>query len=117
MYDMDSRLDGRYSLPLIASDNWDSIRNAVTEVYGVEYLPVHDRRGRPTSESTFVPKQDLKYVQVVKERDEYGNLKKVITVIVYGDPVEVRASLAISIGLLGHKRAVGGEAEPLSEEL
>ena len=82
--------------PLIASDNWDPIRDAVTEVYGVEYLPVHDGRGRPTSESAFVPRQDLKYVQVVKERDEHGNLKKVVTKIVYGDPVEVRASLAIS---------------------
>jgi hypothetical protein len=83
-------------LPLIASGNWDPIRDAVTEVYGVESLPVHDGRGRPTSESAFVPRQDLRYVQVVKERDEHGNLKKVVSRIVYGDAVEVRASLAIS---------------------
>ena len=79
-----------------ASDNWDPIRDAVTEVHGVEYLHVHDGRGRPTSESAFVPRQDLKYVQVVKERDEHGNLKKVVTRMVFGDPVEIRASLAIS---------------------
>ena len=39
---------------------------------------------------------DLKYAQVVKVRDERGNLKEVKTRIVYGDPVDVEASLILS---------------------
>lgn len=64
-----------------------------------------------------MPRQDLKYVRVVKERDGHGNPKKVVTRMVYGDPVEVGASLAGHIGLQGHNHFIGGEAEPFSEEL
>lgn len=93
---MDSRLDHSHPLPLIVSDNWDPIKDAVEEAYGVEYLPVHDGRGRPYSKSRFAPRPDLKYAQVVKVRDQHGNLKSVETMIVHGDPVDVRASLILS---------------------
>lgn len=33
---MDSRLDRSYPTPLMVSDDWDPIRDAVEEVYGVE---------------------------------------------------------------------------------
>jgi len=96
LYDLDSRLDSSYPLPLIISDNWDAIKDAVTEVYGVEYLPVHDGRGRPYSRSRWAVRPDLKYAQVVKVRDEHGNLKSVKRRIVYGDPVDVKTSLTLS---------------------
>jgi IS1 transposase len=96
MYDMDSRLDHAYPLPLIVSDNWDPINDAIDEVYGIEYLPVSRRRGRPYSSSRFVRRPDLKYAQVMKVRDEHGNLKAIETRIVHGDPVDVRASLILS---------------------
>jgi hypothetical protein len=96
IYDMDSRLDHTYPLPLIVSDNWDPIKDAIDEVYGIEYLPVSHRRGRPYSKSRFAARPDLRYAQVVKVRDERGNLKAVKTRIVYGDPVEVGASLILS---------------------
>jgi|GEM_PF-2958046 len=93
---MDSRLDRSYPLPLIVSDNWDSIKDAVEEVYGVEYLPAHDGRGRPYSKSRFTPRPDLKYAQIVKVKDAQGNLEKVETMIVHGDPIDVAASLILS---------------------
>ena len=96
LYDLDSRLDHSYPLPLIVSDDWDSIKDAVTEVYGVEYLPVHDGRGRPYSRSRWAVRPDLKYAQVAKVKDVYGNLKSVKTRIIYGDPVDVKASLILS---------------------
>jgi hypothetical protein len=96
LYDLDFRLDHRSPLPLIVSDNWDPIRDAIEEVYGVEYLPVSHRRGRPFSKSRFVVVSDLKYAQVVKVRDERGNLKEVKTRIIYGDPIDVEASLILS---------------------
>lgn len=93
---MDSRLDKSCPVPLIVSDDWDPIRDAVTEVYGIEYLPVSHARGRPFSRSRFVPRPDLKYAQVVKVRDEHGRMKRVERRIVYGDPAEVKASLILS---------------------
>jgi len=76
LYDMDSRLDRSYPLPLIVSDNWDSIKDAVEEVYGVEYLPAHDGRGRPYSKSRFAPRPDLKYAQIVKVKDAKATSKR-----------------------------------------
>ena len=94
---MDSRLDHAYpSLPLIVSDNWDPIKDAVEEVYGVEYLPAHDGRGRPYSKSKFAPRPDLKYAQVVKVKDTHGNLEKIETRIIHGDPSDIKASLILS---------------------
>ncbi len=93
---MDSRLDPTYPLPLIVSDNWDPIKDAIEEVYGVEYLPLSFRRGRPYSKSRFAVRPDLRYAQVVKVRDERGNLKEVKTRIVHGDPIDVEASLILS---------------------
>ena len=94
---MDSRVDHAYPLPLIVSDNWDPIKDAVEEVYGIEYLPVSHRPGRPYSKSRFdVVRPDLRYAQVMKVRDEHGNLKAIETRIVHGDPVDVKASLILS---------------------
>lgn len=93
---MDFRLDHSYPLPLIVSDNWDPIKDAVEEVYGVEYLPMHDGRGRPYSKGRFAVRPDLKYAQVMKIRDEHGNLKAIETRIIHGDPVDVAASLILS---------------------
>jgi hypothetical protein len=96
IYDMDSRLDRAYPLPLIVSDNWDPIKDAVEEVYGIEYLPVSHRPGRPYSKGRFAVRPDLKYAQVMKVRDEHGNLKAIETRVVHGDPVDVGASLLLS---------------------
>lgn len=96
LYDMDSRLDSSYPSPLIVSDNWDPIKDAVTEVYGIEYFPVHDGRGRPYSKSRFAVRPDLKYAQVIKVKDEHGHVKRIYRRIVYGDPVNVKASLILS---------------------
>lgn len=96
LYDLDARLDHTYPLPLIVSDDWDAIKDAVTEVYGVEYLPRHEGRGRPYSRSRWAVRTDLKYAQVVKVRDDHGKLKSVKTRIVYGDPIDVRTSLILS---------------------
>ena len=96
IYDLDSRLDKSYPLPLIVSDNWDPIKDAVEEVYGIEYLPVSHERGRPFSRSRFVARPDLKYAQVVKVRDVHGNLERVETKIVHGDSTEIKASLILS---------------------
>jgi hypothetical protein len=93
---MDSRLDHSLPLPLIVSDNWDPIKDAVEEVYGIGYLPVSHRRGRPFSTSRYLVRPDLKYAQVMKVRDEHGNLKAIETRVVHGDPVDVRASLVLS---------------------
>jgi len=93
---MDSRLDHAYPPPLIVSDSWDPTKDAVEEVYGIEYLPVSRRPGRPFSNSRFAVRPDLKYAQVVKVRDQHGNLKAIETRIVHGDPVDVRASLVLS---------------------
>jgi len=93
---MDSRLDHSLPLPLIVSDNWDPIKDAVEEVYGIEYLPVSHRPGRPASTSRFLVRADLKYAQVVKVRDGHGNLKAIEAKIVHGDPADVRASLVLS---------------------
>ena len=93
---MDLRLDHAYPLPLIVSDNWDPIKDAITEVYGVEYLPVSHGRGRPYSRSRFAVRPDLNYAQVVKVRDERGRVVRVERRIVYGDPVAIRSSLALA---------------------
>jgi hypothetical protein len=93
---MDSRLDRSHPLPLIVSDSWDPIKDAVEEVYGIEYLPVSHRPGRPFSSSRFVVRPDLNYAQVVKVRDGRGHLVKVERRIVYGDPVAIRSSLILS---------------------
>jgi len=112
---MDSKLDRSYPLPLIVSDNWDQIKDAVEEVYGVEYLPAHDGRGRPCSKSRFAPRPDLKYAQVVKVKDAHGNLEKVETTIVHGDPINVTISL-----ILSGSRSISidmRKAEPIPQEL
>lgn len=96
IYDLDSRLDRSYSVPLIVSDNWDPIRDAIEEVYGIEYLPVSHARGRPFSRSRFAIRPDLKYAQVVKVRNAQGRLLRVETRIVHGDAVGVEASLILS---------------------
>jgi hypothetical protein len=68
----------------------------VTEVYGVEYLPVSHARGRPYTKSRFVVTPDLRYAQVVKVRDPHGRVERVDRRVVYGDPVDVQASLILS---------------------
>lgn len=96
LYDLDSRLDHTYPLPLLVSDEWDAIKDALEEVYGIEYIPRHDGRGRPYSRSRWVVRPDLKYAQVVRARDEHGNVKGIKTRVVYGDPIDVKASLILS---------------------
>lgn len=95
---MDSRLDHNNShpLPLMVSDDWDPIRDAIEEVYGIEYLPVSRRRGRPYSKSRFAVRPDLKYARVVKVRDGHGHVVRVERRIVHGDPAEVKASFVLS---------------------
>jgi hypothetical protein len=117
LYDLDFRLDHRSPLPLIVSDNWDPIRDAIEEeVYGVEYLPVSHRRGRPFSKSRFVVVSDLKYAQVVKVRDERGNLKGGQDQD-YLRRSDRRGSIAHPLGLERDIDFIRREAEPLGAEL
>lgn len=78
--------------PLFASDDW-FYEKALLEHYGDWYVPAYKGRGRRPL-GYWVPKPDLRYVQVTKKRDAKGNIIETGTKIVYGTPAEIEAHYA-----------------------
>jgi len=87
--DIENRRDKSTELPIFTSDDWDAYKNALLEVYGVEEQPEYKGRGRPPNPKK-VPPPDLKYVQVVKHREEVTDVKKRV---VFGNEEEVLNAL------------------------
>lgn len=71
----------RDSPPPVLSDGWGGHRDALVEVYGE--LPPYKGRGRPPTCKQ--PGEDWHYTQMVKQRDETGNLIGVSVRVIYGD--------------------------------
>ena len=69
------------SLPPLLSDGWGGIREALIEVYGV--VPPYSGRGRPPSRKQ--PLADWRYLQVIKDRDDWGRLKGLRYKAVFGE--------------------------------
>lgn len=67
--------------PPILSDGWGGHREALVEVYGK--VPDYSGRGRPPSRKQAV--EGWHYTQMVKQRDEKGNLIGVDIRVIYGD--------------------------------
>ena len=67
--------------PPILSDGWGGHREALVEVYGK--VPDYNGRGRPPSRKQAV--EGWHYTQMVKQRDEKGNLIGVDIRVIYGD--------------------------------
>ena len=71
----------RHRPPPLLSDGWGGQREALIQVYG--HLPPYKGRGRrPTRKC---PDTDWQYTQMVKQRDEKGNLIGVEVRVIYGD--------------------------------
>jgi hypothetical protein len=69
------------SPPPVLSDGWGGHREALVEVYG--QVPAYKGCGRPPTRKQ--PLQDWHYTQMVKQRDETGNLIGVDIRVIYGD--------------------------------
>lgn len=69
------------SPPPVLSDGWGGHREALVEVYG--QVPDYKGRGRPPLRKQ--PLEDWHYTQMVKQRDEKGNLMGVDIRVIYGD--------------------------------
>jgi hypothetical protein len=76
--------DGR--APFIESDGW-FYENVLTEVYGSLQETPYKGRGRKPSPK-FIPDPELKYAQLVKER-ENGTVVRVSSRIILGDELEI----------------------------
>lgn len=55
-------------LPVFISDDWDAFANALLEVYGIKETPEYKGIGRKPN-PVLVPHPDLKYAQVVKNKE------------------------------------------------
>jgi hypothetical protein len=71
----------RSSPPPVLSDGWGGHREALVAVYG--QVPDYSGRGRPPTRKR--PGAGWHYTQMVKQRDEQGNLIGVDIRVVYGD--------------------------------
>jgi hypothetical protein len=69
------------SPPPVLSDGWGGHREALVEVYG--QIPDYKGRGRPPIRKQ--PATGWHYAQMVKQRDETGNLIGVDIRVIYGD--------------------------------
>lgn len=78
--------------PPTVSDGWGGIREAMVEVYG--QVPAYQGRGRPPTVKQPLP--GWQYLQVVKQRDERGNLIAIDRRVIFGEPDEVLAFLGSS---------------------
>ena len=85
--DIENRRDKSTELPIFTSDDWDAYK--MLEVYGIEEQPEYKGRRRPSNPKK-VPPPDLKYVQVVKHREEVTDVKKRV---VFGNEEEVLNAL------------------------
>lgn len=69
------------SPPPVLSDGWGGHREALVEVYG--QVPEYKGRGRPPTKKQ--PVDGWHYTQMVKQRDDKGNLMGVDIRVFYGD--------------------------------
>jgi hypothetical protein len=69
------------SPPPVLSDGWGGHREALVEVYG--HVPEYKGRGRPPTRKQ--PIDGWHYTQMVKQRDDTGNLIGVNIRVIYGD--------------------------------
>jgi len=67
--------------PPVLSDGWGGHREALVEVYG--QVPPYTGRGRPPTRKQ--PVEGWHYTQMVKQRDNQGNLLGVDIRVIYGD--------------------------------
>lgn len=71
--------------PPTVSDGWGGNREAMVEVYG--QVPEYQGRGRPPTCKQPMP--GWQYLQVVKQRDDTGNLIGIDLRVIFGDEDEV----------------------------
>lgn len=75
--------------PPLISDGWGGIDEAILAVYGL--VPAYSGRGRPPTRPK--PGKDWRYLQMVKQRDEHGNLQGIILRAIWGPKDELIALL------------------------
>lgn len=78
--------------PPTVSDGWGGNREAMVEVYG--QVPAYQGRGRPPTLKQPMP--GWQYLQVVKQRDDKGNLLGIDLRVIFGDVDEVLDLLGAS---------------------
>jgi hypothetical protein len=78
--------------PPTVSDGWGGNRAAMVEVYG--QVPAYQGRGRPPTRKQPLP--GWQYLQVVKQRDDQGNLLGIDLRVIFGDEDEVLDLLGAS---------------------
>jgi hypothetical protein len=71
----------RHSPPPVLSDGWGGHREALVQVYG--RVPDYQGRGRPPTIQR--PQAGWHYTQMVKQRDDTGNLMGIQVRVIYGD--------------------------------
>jgi hypothetical protein len=71
----------RHSPPPVLSDGWGGHREALVQVYG--RVPDYQGRGRPPTIKR--PQPGWHYTQMVKQRDDTGNLTGIKVRVIYGD--------------------------------
>jgi hypothetical protein len=78
--------------PPTVSDGWGGNREAMLDVYG--RVPAYSGRGRPPSRKQ--PQPGWQYLQIVKHRNEQGQLLSVERRVIYGHEATVLANLGKS---------------------
>lgn len=78
--------------PPTVSDGWGGNREAMVEVYG--QVPAYQGHGRPPTLKQPMP--GWQYLQVVKQRDDKGNLLGIDLRVIFGDEDEVLDLLGAS---------------------
>ncbi len=78
--------------PLFASDDW-FYEKALLAHYGEEFRPPYAGRGRYPL-AYLVPKDTLRYVQVIKKRNDKGKIIEIGEKIVYGKKEDIEAHYA-----------------------
>ncbi len=81
-----------HSPPPTISDGWGGIDEAMVEVYGC--VPEYKGRGRPPTRKK--PGTDWMYLQMVKQRNQYGRFQGTKLRVVFGTKSEVLALLGAS---------------------
>jgi len=82
-------------IPFFTSDQLAEYRTALLHAYGQSYQPSRQGRRGPHPKVRRVPRPDLLYAQVVKQR-ERGQVVAVSSKVVFGDEAAVKQRLAAS---------------------
>jgi len=80
--------------PPVLSDGWGGHREALVQVYGK--VPEYSGRGRPPTRKQ--PVDGWHYTQMVKQRDEKGNLIGVDIRVIYGDGTTLEQTGTRTVG-------------------